>query len=47
MYPHLAASAVVAAMNTAMAHHLHRSADALARITAGLPTPVHGRGTRP
>jgi AcrR family transcriptional regulator len=48
LYPHLVASAVVAAMNTAIAHHLRTDppvpvgrllADALARITAGLPIP--------
>ncbi|MFF3074229.1 TetR family transcriptional regulator [Kitasatospora sp. NPDC057904] len=48
LYPHLVASAVMAATNTAMAHHLrtdppvpveHLLTDALARIAAGLPTP--------
>ncbi|MCU7827036.1 TetR family transcriptional regulator [Kitasatospora sp. DSM 101779] len=48
LYPHLVASAVMAATNTAMAHHLrtappvpvhHLVADALAQIAAGLPTP--------
>jgi hypothetical protein len=47
-YPHLVASAVGAAMNAAMAHHLRTDppvsvgsllADALVRIAAGLPTP--------
>ncbi|MFH8982403.1 acyl-CoA-like ligand-binding transcription factor [Streptomyces varsoviensis] len=48
LYPHLVAAAVVAAINTAMAHYLRTDppvpvrrllADALARIAAGLPTP--------
>ncbi|MEU2792863.1 TetR family transcriptional regulator [Streptomyces sp. NPDC007100] len=48
LYPHLVASAVMAAINTAMAHHLRTEppvpagrllAEALVRITAGLPTP--------
>ncbi|MFJ5835919.1 TetR family transcriptional regulator [Streptomyces shenzhenensis] len=48
LYPHLVASAIVAATNTAMAHHLRTDppvpverllADAFARIAAGLPTP--------
>ncbi len=48
LYPHLVASAVVAAINAALAHHLRTDppapvgellADALARIAAGLPTP--------
>ncbi|MEV0260214.1 TetR family transcriptional regulator [Streptomyces sp. NPDC050617] len=48
LYPHLVASAVVAAINAAMAHHLRTDppvpvgsllADALARIAAGLPAP--------
>ncbi|MEV0276567.1 TetR family transcriptional regulator [Streptomyces sp. NPDC050610] len=48
LYPHLVASAVVAAINTAMAHHSRTDppvsvrrllADALARMAAGLPTP--------
>ncbi|MEV5597112.1 TetR family transcriptional regulator [Streptomyces sp. NPDC052496] len=47
-YPHLVASVVMAATNTAMAHHLRTDppvpaaqllADGLARIAAGLPTP--------
>ncbi|MFD8816320.1 TetR family transcriptional regulator [Streptomyces sp. NPDC059627] len=48
LYPHLVASAVVAAINTAMAHHLRTDppvpvvrllADALTRVAAGLSTP--------
>jgi AcrR family transcriptional regulator len=48
LYPHLVASAVVAAINTAMAHHLRTDppapvgrllADALIRLAAGLSTP--------
>ncbi|MEU8687913.1 hypothetical protein [Streptomyces sp. NPDC048665] len=48
LYPHLVASVVMAATNTAMAHHLRTDppvpvgpllADALAQLTAGLPTP--------
>jgi AcrR family transcriptional regulator len=48
LYPHLVASAVMAATNTAMAHHLRTDppvpvgqllADALAQLTAGLPAP--------
>ncbi|MEU9454569.1 TetR family transcriptional regulator [Streptomyces sp. NPDC048277] len=48
LYPHLVASAVMAATNTAMAHHLRADppvpvgrllTDALAQIAAGLPTP--------
>ncbi|GLY63413.1 TetR family transcriptional regulator [Amycolatopsis taiwanensis] len=48
LYPHLVASAVVAATNTAMAHHLRTDrpvpverllADALARVAAGLAKP--------
>ncbi|MFE7116828.1 TetR family transcriptional regulator, partial [Streptomyces sp. NPDC057654] len=48
LYPHLVASAVVAAINAAMAHHLRTDPpvpvsrllkDGLARIAAGLPAP--------
>ena len=48
LYPHLVAAAVLAAINTAMTHHLrsdpptpvHRLlAEAIARIAAGLPAP--------
>ncbi|QHC26412.1 TetR/AcrR family transcriptional regulator [Streptomyces sp. GS7] len=48
LYPHLVASAVMAATNAAMGHHLRTDppvpvgcliADALTRIAAGLPTP--------
>ncbi|WP_030659798.1 TetR/AcrR family transcriptional regulator [Streptomyces rimosus] len=48
LYPHLVASAVMAAINTAMAHHLRTDppvpasrllTDALACIAAGLPAP--------
>ncbi|WP_258408794.1 acyl-CoA-like ligand-binding transcription factor, partial [Streptomyces hygroscopicus] len=48
LYPHLVASAVMAAVNTAIAHHLRTDppvpvdrllTDALARIAAGLSTP--------
>ncbi|MFF3920221.1 hypothetical protein ACFYZB_43790 [Streptomyces sp. NPDC001852] len=48
LYPHLVASAVVAAINTVMAHHLRTDppvpvgrllGDALTRVAAGLSTP--------
>ncbi|TVT56611.1 TetR family transcriptional regulator [Amycolatopsis rhizosphaerae] len=48
LYPHLVAAAVMAAINTALAHHLRTDPpvtvsslleEAIARIAAGLPTP--------
>ncbi|MGO4425381.1 TetR family transcriptional regulator, partial [Streptomyces sp. MCAF7] len=48
-YPHLVASAVMAATNAAMAHHLRTDppvpmsrllTDAFTQIAAGLPTPT-------